>query len=226
MKPATVEYLIEARETERLLQRLLNISSKPGRLSACSSCWSHVYGSASLTLPWRFECLDGTMMNLGASGADGSNISPSLASVGGVGRSLSTPSPSFPSTANFNSSFQRAAQDSLLEHLAEDLAFTHDGKLETQQALMEELLESLSKEEKMLDNDAWKYAAPRSQLHLTSMLGVRMGKEGLLLLETNKFGESNTWTCFMWVSSRIAKESKEEKKASSFWRSLYFWTMQ
>eukprot|EP00249_Psilotum_nudum_P017052 c26129_g1_i6 orf=158-430(+) len=39
-------------------------------------------------------------------------------------------------------------------------------------ALTEDLMASLRKEGELLDADAWKYSAPRSQLHLTSMAGV------------------------------------------------------
>ncbi|KAI5078248.1 hypothetical protein GOP47_0005919 [Adiantum capillus-veneris] len=96
--------------------------------------------------------------------------SSASASAGGVGRSLSSSS----SSAAL-SSLQHAAEETLFAHL-EDLTFSHDAKLETQRALMEELLESLRKEEKLLDADAWKYATPRSQLYLTSTSGVRLAK--------------------------------------------------
>ncbi|KAH7276879.1 hypothetical protein KP509_39G025300 [Ceratopteris richardii] len=117
-------------------------------------------------------------MNTGGSaGAAGVMLPSPAPSTVGVIRSLPSSSSTYASVTALSSSFQQAAEDSLLIAIAEDLAFSEDAKLETQQALMEELLESLSKEEKLLDNDAWKYAAPRSQLHLTSMTGVRFETE-------------------------------------------------
>ncbi|KAL2636017.1 hypothetical protein R1flu_007496 [Riccia fluitans] len=53
--------------------------------------------------------------------------------------------------------------DTLITHLAEELTFVADRKAETERALMEDLLAGLRKEEKLLDADAWKYAAPRSR---------------------------------------------------------------
>eukprot|EP00250_Pteridium_aquilinum_P011386 c20030_g1_i1 orf=56-469(+) len=123
----------------------------------------------------------------GSAGGGGVSIpaSPASASAAGVvGRSISL-SASSTSVPALSSSLQQVAEDNLFAHLADDLTFTHDGKLETQRALMEELLESLRKEEKLLDADAWKYAAPRSQLHLTSLSGVRLAK-GELSASANK----------------------------------------
>ncbi|KAH8969554.1 hypothetical protein BDL97_02G039700 [Sphagnum fallax] len=56
----------------------------------------------------------------------------------------------------------------LLDRLAEDLTSTLDRKAETEQALMEDLLASLRREKQKLEADAWRYAAKRSQLNLTS----------------------------------------------------------
>ncbi|CAM6115835.1 unnamed protein product [Calypogeia fissa] len=53
--------------------------------------------------------------------------------------------------------------DSHFPQLADELTFYADKKAETEQALMEDLIAALRKEEKLLDADAWKYAAPRSR---------------------------------------------------------------
>lgn len=72
-------------------------------------------------------------MNQG--GALGGSIPPSP-SAGAVGRSLSSSS----SSAALSSSLQQGAEDSLFAHLAEDLTFTDDCKLETQQGIYSHFL--------------------------------------------------------------------------------------
>lgn len=57
---------------------------------------------------------------------------------------------------------------STLDRLADDLTFTLDRKAETEQALLEDLLGSLRKEKRKIEEDAWRYAAPRSQPKLMS----------------------------------------------------------
>lgn len=52
---------------------------------------------------------------------------------------------------------------STMDRLAEDLTFTLDRKAETEQALMEDLMDSLRMEKRKIEEDAWRYGAPRSQ---------------------------------------------------------------
>jgi len=56
----------------------------------------------------------------------------------------------------------------LLDRLADDLTFTLDRKAETEQALLEDLLSSLRKEKRKIEEDAWRFVAPRSQPKLMS----------------------------------------------------------
>eukprot|EP00249_Psilotum_nudum_P017050 c26129_g1_i4 orf=76-462(+) len=81
---------------------------------------------------------------------------------------------SVPSTSMSSSVIAQAAEDTLFAHLADELTFAQDRKMETERALTEDLMASLRKEGELLDADAWKYSAPRSQLHLTSMAGVNI----------------------------------------------------
>ncbi|BBN11360.1 hypothetical protein Mp_5g11230 [Marchantia polymorpha subsp. ruderalis] len=74
-----------------------------------------------------------------------------------------TGSPARGASSSGSASAPQVQDDSVFNHLADELTFVADRKAETQQALMEDLVAALRKEEKLLDADAWKYAAPRSR---------------------------------------------------------------
>ncbi|XP_024372707.1 uncharacterized protein [Physcomitrium patens] len=73
-----------------------------------------------------------------------------------------------PSTAGTPSAGGNTGMAGLLDRLADDLTFDMDRKAETEQALLEDLLNTLRKEARKIEEDAWKYAAPRSQPKLMS----------------------------------------------------------
>lgn len=64
----------------------------------------------------------------------------------------------------------------LSAHMAAELTFTQDRKEETLNALKEDVEAALDKEVKALDADAWKFAAPRSQIHLISRAGSQSSR--------------------------------------------------
>jgi len=87
-------------------------------------------------------------------------------------------------------------EETLSAHMAAELTFTQDRKEETLNALKEDVQAALDKAVKALDADAWKFAAPRSQIHLISRAGSQssrwlesMGQE---LMETENFHKVGT----------------------------------
>lgn len=86
--------------------------------------------------------------------------------------------------------------ESLYAHIAAELTFTQDRKEETLNALKEDVQAALDKEVKALDADAWKFAAPRSQIHLISRAGsqssrwLENGRKELM--ETGNFHKVDT----------------------------------
>lgn len=66
--------------------------------------------------------------------------------------------------------------ETLSAHMATELTFTQDRKEETLSALKEDVEAALDKEVKALDADAWKFAAPRSQIHLISRVGSQSSR--------------------------------------------------
>lgn len=66
--------------------------------------------------------------------------------------------------------------ETLSAHMATELTFTQDRKEETLSALKEDVEAALDKEVKALDADAWKFAAPRSQIHLISRIGSQSSR--------------------------------------------------
>eukprot|EP01018_Ginkgo_biloba_P034015 Gb_41256 [translate_table: standard] len=88
------------------------------------------------------------------------------------------------------------ADESLFNHLATELTFALDRKEETIKALNEDVMAALDKEVKALEADAWKFAAPRSQLHLVSRSGIPLSNwtETMRqeLMQTEKFQKDET----------------------------------
>ncbi|KAJ7521880.1 hypothetical protein O6H91_19G072800 [Diphasiastrum complanatum] len=72
------------------------------------------------------------------------------------------------STSSAAAGHATPTDDISFTQIAEDVTLTEDRKAETQQALMETLLASLRKEEKLLDADNWMFTALRSQFTHTS----------------------------------------------------------
>ncbi|XP_008776694.1 protein SAMBA-like [Phoenix dactylifera] len=61
-------------------------------------------------------------------------------------------------------------------HFPTDVMSAHDRKGEALAALKSELMAALQKEVKSLDEDSWKFARPRSQIHLISRPGGHQHK--------------------------------------------------
>ncbi|GLJ41038.1 hypothetical protein SUGI_0849600 [Cryptomeria japonica] len=108
--------------------------------------------------------------------------------------SASNASANASSNVNTNVSTGATLDESLFTQLISEVSFSQERRDETLQALKEDVGGLL---DKSLEVDAWKFAAPRSQLHLLSGTGIpssrwiqSMRQE---LMESMKFYQSDAW---------------------------------
>ncbi|KAL5724911.1 hypothetical protein ACHQM5_008117 [Ranunculus cassubicifolius] len=84
---------------------------------------------------------------------------------------MSGSSPSHSGGAGGSSSTAIASDENSLYKFPTDLISADDRKDEALRVLKKELMDALQKEVKSLDEDSWKFAGPRSQIHLLSRPG-------------------------------------------------------
>ncbi|OVA02882.1 hypothetical protein BVC80_9095g77 [Macleaya cordata] len=103
-----------------------------------------------------------------------SNSSPahssmSMATAGGGGGSVGVQG----GTSGAAAAAALASDDNSSFHFPTDLISAQDRKDDAMQVLKADLMAALNKEVKSLDEDNWKFAGPRSQIHRISRPGTQ-----------------------------------------------------